>query len=315
MECFKRDESKMNWISRRWNAFWFTPTRPDNLAICRILFYGFLFLFYLTKDFSAWSSVADVLWRPMWSFRLLRIPALSPNAVGILQGVWKLALLLSCLGLFTRLSCVMSFLLGFYVLGLQHNFSRTVHNDAMLVIVLGILSASRCGDRWSLDALWRRRFATAGKRDCLDLSGEYRWPVRMVWLVMSIIYFASGFAKLRQAGLEWVFSDNISNLLLRHNYVGAPWTTWGLNLAQYSWLCRLLAGFTIVTEVGFPLAMFSRRLRWILLPGAFSMHLGILLLMGPEFWQFLFCYVFWIPWPQVLNWLRVGPGTGTVYAS
>ena len=304
----------MSWLARRWNSFWFMPTAPDNLAICRILFYGLLFLFYLREDFSSWSSVAQVHWRPMWSFRLLQLSPLSQDLVAWLQIGWKVTLLLTCLGLWTRMTCFISFVLGFYLLGLQHNFSRIVHTDGMLVIVLGILAFARCGDVLSLDAWWRHRRRDGGmEREGPAASGEYTWPIRMIWLAMSIIYFAAGFAKLRHSGLAWIFSDHIANLLIRHNYVGSPWTSWGLNLAQFGWLCQLMAAATIVVEVGFPLAMFSFRLRWILLPTAFLMHAGILLLMGPDFWQFLFCYVFWIPWRELggrLPWLA-SPGAST----
>jgi hypothetical protein len=45
--------------------------------------------------------------------------------------------------------------------------------------------------------------------------------------------------------------------------------------------------------------VFSRRARWVIVPGVFSMQLGIRVLMGPTFIQFLICNLFWVPWNQV----------------
>jgi hypothetical protein len=288
----------MTWLWKRWRAFWFAPARSDDLGISRILFYGLILLLYLHHDFSEWSSLAQVHWRPMWSFRVLGLTALAEGTIQILQVGWKVSLFLSCIGLATRFSTVAAFVLGFYLLGLQQNFSRIIHNDAVVVLVMGTLALSRCGDRWSIDSLLKRE----GADSCL--SGEYTWPSRMIWLIMSLIYFASGFAKLRHSGLAWIFSDNMATLLVTHNYVGSPWTSWGLHVAQFTWLCYLMAAAAIIVEIAFPIAMFSRRLRWPILSAAFLMHLGILALMGPSFWQFEICYVFWVPWSALGSWGR-----------
>src|SRR5207249_2194720 len=78
-----------------------------------------------------------------------------------------------------------------------------------------------------------------------------------------------------------------------------PLTSWGLSVAQHGWLCRLLAAVTIAIEVGFPLALISRRARWILVPAELGMQIGIRVLMGPSFEQFVICYLFWVPWDRV----------------
>ena len=52
-------------------------------------------------------------------------------------------------------------------------------------------------------------------------------------------------------------------------------------------------------ETLFPLALFSRRARVVLVPAGLVMLVGIRLLMGPTFEQFMMCYVFWVPWASV----------------
>src|SRR5207302_10188593 len=80
---------------------------------------------------------------------------------------------------------------------------------------------------------------------------------------------------------------------------GDPLTAWGPFLAHSVWLCRLLAGATLAIEVSFPLALFSRRARWALVPAGLLMQVGIRVLMGPSFEQFMSCYLFWVPWDRL----------------
>lgn len=283
--------------------FWFEPTDPLNLGLCRVLFFGVFFLFYLPQDFSGWGEVSDVFWTPIPLFEILHIPVLSSSLLVVVQNIWKLSLALSCLGLFTRASTVSSFILGLYLLGLPQNFGETHHYDALVVIVFGIMALSRCGDACSIDRLIRK--ARRGGDSPIQrpqMSGEYTWPVRAVWLMLALIFFGAGVSKLRHSGLEWIFSDNMALLLIHPYYyttTNDPLASWGLFLAQYKWLYRPMAAATIVLEVSYPLALISRRARWVIVPGVFFLQAGIRVLMGPSFIQFLFCNLFWIPWDRV----------------
>src|SRR4030095_11795292 len=110
----------------------------------------------------------------------------------------------SPIGFFSRPSMVVSFAAGSYLLALPHNFGQTYHFDAMLVFVLGALALSRAGDAWSLDALVRSSSDPTGTAP--QPSGEYTWPIRLVWVLMAFVFFGAGLSKLRHAGLEWVLS-------------------------------------------------------------------------------------------------------------
>ena len=43
-----------------------------------------------------------------------------------------------------------------------------------------------------------------------------------------------------------------------------------------------------------------RTARWIFPPGMCALLIGIRLTMGPTFWQFVVCHVFWVPWDLVV---------------
>jgi hypothetical protein len=187
-----------------------------------------------------------------------------------------------------------------YVLGLPHNFGKVEHSDALVVIILGIMAVSRCGDACSIDRLiWRVRQSGVSLGEREQVSGEYTWPVRAAWVTFALIFFAAGVSKLRHSGLEWIFSDNMAFLLTRAKYNDDALSSLGFYLSQYSLLPQLLAAATVALELLYPLALFSRKARWFIVPSVFFMQVGIWVFMGVSFPQFLICNLFWIPWDRV----------------
>jgi hypothetical protein len=292
-------------LSESWDRFWFEPTSPSNLGLCRVAFFGATLWLHSAKDFSGWADVSDVFWMPVYSFRVLHVPVLSSEILELLQVLWKLALWLSCIGFLTRLSTVTSFLLGFYLLGLPHSFGKTDHGDAALVFVLGIMAVSHCGDGWSIDRLVGNALHDGPERSLrVRSSGEYTWPIRLVWVLLALIFFGAGLAKLRNSGLAWIASDNLAMLLLVPHYpiAGTPLTSWGPLIAQYDWACRALAATTVALELSYPLALVRREARWGIVPATCSMLIAIRVLMGPGFSLLVICHVFWVPWERVRRW-------------
>src|SRR3954468_23105919 len=172
---------------RRWNAFWFAPAPAVTLGVCRVLFFGSLFLWQWRHDFSAWGRFSAVFWMPVWLFDTARIPALHQMAIAAIQSLWKASLLLSAIGLFTRPAMIVAFALGAYLMGLPHNFGQTQHFDTLVVFTCGALALSRAADACSLDGLIA---AARGRSTPRADDGEYRWPIRFVWVAMALIFCA-----------------------------------------------------------------------------------------------------------------------------
>jgi len=280
-----------------WSRFWFKPSSPTDLAVSRLLFFAGVFAMYAAEDFRPWGTVSDAFWLPLPLFTALHLRPLPPDTLGVLQVAWRIALVSSAVGLFTRASMMIAAVLGVYLLGLPHNFGQTYHFDALLVIAFGVLACSRAGDAWSIDA-WR-----SGRRPPQP-SGEYTWPIRAVWVAMSLVFFAAGLAKLRYGGLAWITSSNMSILLTRalyHVSDANPLTRVGLWIAGHHWLASTFAASAVVTEVAFPAALVSRRARLILVPAAIAMLIAIRVMMGPTFGGFLIANVFWVPWRAILT--------------
>lgn len=281
----------MGRLTRSWMDFWFAPASPVDLGAARLFFYCGVLLAYGGTDFSAWGDVSSSFWMPIPLFDALGLQPLSPAGLSLARILWCIALVSSAVGLRTGLSTRVAFVLGLYLLGLPHNFGHTFHFDSTLVIAMGILACSRCGDAWSVDAMRR------GSQP--PPSGDYRWPVRAVWLAMALVFLPAGIAKLRYGGVEWMLSSNLSITLMRAAYHVSdadPIGGLGLFVARHEWLSRLVAIGTVVVELGFVSALFWRRARLVFVPAAFLMLVGIRVMMGPTFGGFLVLNVFWVPW-------------------
>lgn len=293
----------------RWERFWFSPRSGFDLALSRILLLGYLFVYNQRVRSSevAERLFAEESWAPISFFRLLPEPLPSPEIYGALLAAYKLCLLLGCAGLCTRASCGASFALGLYVVGLGQNFGKVAHPEHVSLLALGILACARCGDRLSLDAWLRRRRSFPPPP---VQSGEYGWPLRCVWLAMALMFFGAGISKLRFGGLEWVFSDSFSNLLIVHHYRKPDLPGLGLWLAEHRGLAQAAAFGSLALELLAPLALWDWRLRLLLVPGLFGMQAGIAVMMHTHTHSPTFvCYAFWVPWERLLR--RAQPARGT----
>jgi hypothetical protein len=285
-------------LAARWQRWWFEPEAPINLGVCRLLFFGLLFqhVTFHSGPVSHWASIPAGFIRPVWLFEKLHLQVAPQSVLLALEIAWKASLLLSCVGLFTRVSTLAAAALTLYMVGVPYNYGKVDHMTAILVFTTGILALSRCGDAVSLDRLIRRR------RDPSPVppSGEYHWPVRMVWVLMSVLFFNAGMAKVLRGGPPWVTSDNFAVLLVQRHYMTSlPAVDWGLWIAKHPLLFKTFAAGSILAELFLFLALFSRRLRWVLPWALLAMQVGIGLLMRVWFTPYMYVYLFWLPWGEV----------------
>lgn len=280
----------------RWMAFWFEPSGPGQLGWCRLLFFGIFTMVYLHQDVSAWGEVGQIFWMPIPLFHDLKLPVFSVPVLAALQAIWRVALACSAIGLWTRLSTWVAAVLGVYFIGLPHNFGKIHHLDALVLLSMWILACSRCGDAWSLDRLIQRVRSGATRRQ--PVSGEYTWPIRLIWVMLSLVFFGAGISKLRHSGPAWMFSDSMAMIMVQSN---TPLSRW---FAQFGWLCQAIAVGTVLVETSAPLALFSRKARAVIVPGLFLMQMGITIIMRVNFRPFMVCYLFWVPWDRLGTWLK-----------
>ena len=70
-------------------------------------------------------------------------------------------------------------------------------------------------------------------------------------------------------------------------------------------LAHVVAAGTLLLETCFPLVLFVPRLRWLLIPGAAAMHVGIRLALGLDYSaQWLTVVIVFVNWPVAVARLR-----------
>jgi hypothetical protein len=288
--------------------YFFKPEDPKGLACCRIAFYALAFFYFFpvvttfaNLPISEFSNVPeffkgnDDLWP--WDFAF---PVLSSGGLLFIGFIWKLSLFTSCIGLFSRLSMALAFILGSYHVVLPYTFSHMSHAGGLFIIFMGFMALSRAGDALSVDSYMRKDPDFAEKVKSRIALGEYTWPIRFIWLMFSVGYLGAGIFKLQNSGLHWFSPDTMAQQFLLKAYgankLAFPVINGGGYLAQFSFLTVAMSVMTIVAECGFFLVMFSKWARAIMVPMMFFFHLGIYLFMGPDFFLWGISYVFFIPW-------------------
>ena len=123
------------------------------------------------------------------------------------------------------------------------------------------------------------------------------WPIRLIWVSITLSYFMSGMEKLTISGWHWVMPETIQGYLSLHH------TPLGDFVAHYDFLCVLMAVLGLSLQLGFVSVLFKPKLVWVFVPAGLIFHF----LTGQMFqiagwispWQVV--YVFFVDWKQVLE--------------
>jgi len=272
----------MNLMVRSWNRYWFTPESAERLALVRVVSYGLLLAIYLPLDDRGWTQVSAVFWMPISAFHMLPGPPRNAALIGSLQVLWKASLLTSAFGFFSRASMATAAALGFFLLGLPNCFGKIHHLDGFPVLLLMILALSPCADRRG-------------------------WPVRLSQTLFLLIFFAAGYAKLRNSGLAWMTAGNMRSIWLGELFTHTPPTQLGSLLAQSTWASQLAAAGVIIIELSALPALFFRRVRVVTLPALLGLQILIALMLGVYFTPHLVGYALFLPWERYYKKLVPAP--------
>jgi hypothetical protein len=277
----------------------FRAVSPLDLAVLRVFIYGYVCYRWWDKTY-AWSEwVAQT--KAVGIYRIFGVA--SDSTLNLMQQVGQWAALLCVLGLAFRPAAIVCALTLPYLLGVNNNFGKVDHEGNLLAVAFLVLAFSRASDFASVDAWLKQRKVPKP----LPPSGEYRWPIAAVWLLVCGMYFAAGVAKLHHTGWNWALSDNLQLLFLRHQVTHHPPTELGIVLAHYPRLCQGLAVSALLVELLCPLLMLGGA--WGLLGVALmGLQLGIYLTLGVAFYSMLPVFAAFVPWGLILaplvSWCR-----------
>lgn len=270
-------------------ALWFTPDKPYDLAITRIVFFGFTAVNEWHQSFW-WTPLPAGIAEPPGIMRWF--PILPTDQLELLLWVFRLAVLLALVGWWYRPAAIVAALSLLYFVGLENCFGKVMHSGNLYVISALILACARADDAFSLKAgLAQRR-----GEPIPPPSGEYRWPLRTIWLIVAGMYCAAGISKLVHTGWGWAWSDNFRNLLIAHHYTRTPPTELSIWLAQFPVLCRWAAVGALVLELVCPLLLLGGWFTLFFGGGLIALQFGIFLMLGVSFDSMTPVFMTFVPW-------------------
>src|SRR5262249_4977404 len=152
-------------------------------------------------------------------------------------------------------------------------------------IGLFMLIVSPCAAAWSVGAWWRRPRADQPAAEGGSAVLIYPWPVRLLFIQLTFMYFFSGLHKLH--GGDWGRGEALYIVLGDIGWTRYPFLTLPLPMA----LLRVSTWLVLAWETLFPLLVLSKRLRPLALWFGVAFHVGTGLSMeiGP-FPLYALCY-------------------------
>lgn len=274
------------------------PSDAAALGMVRAGVCGFILCEILLTSFSDLARIPATLLRPTGAMQLLPWrfydQLLTPAGMLTLKGLMVLSLFAATLGCLTNLSTKSSALLFLFYEGLLRSFSHFNHDEMPAVYILIVLAFSPCGDAFSCDS-WRRQTPPRP-------SGPvYGYPILLMRILLAWSYFTSALIKIRVAGLSYLDPDNLPGLAILHSLDNLHDTSfrWAFWLPQVREYTPIFVALVVLWELSFPLAIFFKRARLIILTMGVLFHSGTLFFMNIFFPYHLAMYLVFVDWGQV----------------
>ena len=273
------------------------PSSPFALGVVRFFVHG-LFLFdTVCTSYSALGALPSTILRPTgvmeflpWSF----FDGLQTHGgILTLKTLMVISLLLSTAGFLTVISTKTSLLLVLFYQGLLRSFGHFNHDEMIAIYFMVVLAFTSCGDSFSIDS-------RVVKKNQQRPAFAYAYPILLMQLLLAWTYVSSAFIKLRVAGWKYLSPDNLPVLAIFHSldnlhdtaFRGAFW------LPQVREYLPYVVALILVWELLFPLAVFFRRIRWLILWFGVIFHIATVPLMNIAFPHQLLMYVVFIDWDR-----------------
>lgn len=260
------------------DRYWMAPAPAERLAFARIAV-GAYALIYLLSRTPYWFSFAYFdpnLYQPVGLLAWVQPKPFIPLVVHLLVLATFACAVPFVLGWRHRVLAPLFALLLLWVLTYRHSWGMVFHTENLLALHVLILAITPAADAWSLDA--RRTTLPAPSPDA-----RYGWPIKLMCWVVVLAYVLAGVAKMRNAGMDWLWGDELRNHIAMDNarkaLLGDIYSPLAAPLLHLGVVFRVLALLTVVAELAAPIALIGPRMAafWVVLVMGF--HWGVLVLM------------------------------------
>ncbi len=256
-------------LRRAWDRLWFAPEGLTNLAVARVLLaLAALWVVLSRRDLpSILEFPHEILGRILPERRLRFGLLFGAGPERVMWAALHVALAATLCGVATRWAALAGGLLLYHLAPLETIvWTGNPYLRGLTIPALGLLVVAAS--------------ASAGafpRRGAPDVpSWENRWPLTLIQLLFAQIYFFAGWSKLLASGLPWLSPVNIRNyvLVLDQTLSFPEGTLVGNAIVRWPAVASAVGLLGVLLDLLFPLVLFSRRARWILLPAAALFHLA-----------------------------------------
>lgn len=289
-------------VKERVRRFFTSPDHPVNLAVFRIVFFGFWACSFDLDRIVGFSQLPAELRLPPVGFGwfLSHVSSFDPAVITILGWCLRISCITAMIGLLTGPSALIVAILGFVLCGIPMSYGKVGGHNFMIWFA-ALLAVSRCADMLSVDAVIR---AVRGGIPRPAPSRDYALPLRLIWTLMGIHYFFGGMWKAIDGRWNWIFSENLRyHIYTRwHALHKLPYLA-QFAINQHRWFFYAAALITVAFELSFIALMVVPRVRPFLIAGGLLFHNSLGLLMRNPFVDLQMCYVSFVDWHAIFRWL------------
>ncbi len=316
----RRDGGPVTVVWGAWSRFWFTPVPAARVGLLRIWLFGFAFFdVLLRKEVSvAMGDTPRLFWHPVGATWLLDQVGVGPPGswqIRAVQVVLLLAALAATVGWRYRLAGPVAAVLYLYWQCLGQSWGEMKHARVSLVLGLLFLATVSASQRRSVDSLLgrvrraRSDMAVGGRTDAAEPSTNAAWAVRAIQVGLAVLYFLSGYSKLRSIGIQWMWGDTLRQAIQDKASSGET-TALGFWVLHHAWILVLFQVIALLWELTFPL-IFWRPMRYPVIIVGLLFNIGLWTTVKIEFFGVLACFAAFLPleqWEQAVRsrWERHG---------
>ncbi|MFM7070307.1 MAG: HTTM domain-containing protein [Planctomycetota bacterium] len=270
-------------VAQGWDQFWFAASAPHSLALIRILGGAMLFYTHLVwaLDLDAflgpqsWVSReanqfligggggGEYTWSYLWYLE-------SPAALWTAHIAALFVFAALTVGFYTRVSAVLAWIA---TLAYCHRLQGALFGlDQVNAMIAMYLVVGPSGAVYSVDAWWRSRRQRVAAETIYSVSANV--AIRLIQVHLSVVYLFGGISKLK--GTSWWDGSAVWFAVANYEYQSLD-MTW---LAHWPWLIALLSHATVFWETFYPVLVWPRLTRPVMLTMAVAVHGGIALCLG-----------------------------------
>jgi hypothetical protein len=276
------------------------PTDAAALGMMRAGVCGFVLCEILLTSFSDLGRLPATLLRPTGAMQIFSWrfydALLTPAGMLTLKCLLVASLLSATVGFMTGFATKSSALLFLFYEGLLRSFGHFNHDEMPAVYILVVLAFAPCGDAFSFDCLKRKGVARKS-------AFAYGYPILLARALLAWSYFSAALIKLRVAGLSYFGADNLPTLAIMNSLDNLHDTHFKLAflLPRVRSLVPFAVGLVLLWELTFPLAIFSKLARRVILAAGVLFHVSTLFLMNVFFPYHVAMYLTFVDWPAVMG--------------